>query len=57
MPGPRLAADAGIAVFRAAYERWLAAGDDADMGEIIAEVVRALQLAVVGDAVGRVLVS
>jgi AcrR family transcriptional regulator len=53
----RLAADAGIAVFRAAYERWLAAGDDADMGEIIAKVVRALQLTVAGDAVGRVLVS
>jgi AcrR family transcriptional regulator len=53
----RLAADAGIAVFRTAYERWLAAGDDADMGEIIADVVSTLQSAVAGEVAGRLLVS
>jgi AcrR family transcriptional regulator len=53
----RLAASAGIAVFRTAYERWLAAGDDADMGQIVADVVSALQSVVAGDVAGRLLVS
>ena len=53
----RLAADVGIAVFRAAYERWLAAGDDADMGQIVADVVSTLQSAVAGDVAGRLPVS
>jgi AcrR family transcriptional regulator len=53
----RLAADVAIAVFRSAYERWLAASDDdADMGRITAEVVSTLQ-SVVGESAGRLLVS
>lgn len=52
----RLAADAGIAVFRAAYERWLAA-DDADMGQIVTDVVATLRSAVAGGVADRLLVS
>ncbi|MGD0706526.1 MAG: TetR family transcriptional regulator [Trebonia sp.] len=53
----RLAADAGIAVLRTAYGRWLAASDDhADMGQIIADVVATLQSVVAGDVAGRLLV-
>jgi hypothetical protein len=40
-----------------AYGRWLAAGDDADMREITADVVCALRSAVAGDTAGRLLVS
>jgi AcrR family transcriptional regulator len=42
----RLAADAGIAIFRSAYDRWLDASDDTKMGQIIEDVVSALRTAV-----------
>jgi AcrR family transcriptional regulator len=42
----RLAADAGIAVFRSAYDRWLNAGDGTEMGQIIEDVIATLRTAV-----------
>ncbi len=42
----RLAADAGIAIFRSAYDRWLDASDDTGMGQIIEDVVTTLRTAV-----------
>lgn len=42
----RLAADAGIAIFRSAYDRWLDASEDTGMGQIIEDVVTTLRTAV-----------
>lgn len=52
----RLAADAGIAVFRLAYDRWLDAGEDTPMGQIIADVVATLRTVVDADAGAQFLV-
>lgn len=52
----RLAADAGIAIFRSAYDRWLNAGDGTGMGQIIEDVVATLRTAVAAEAGDRLLV-
>jgi AcrR family transcriptional regulator len=46
----RLAADAGVAVCRSAYGRWLDAGEDAGMAEIVEDVVGTLRAAVGAEA-------
>jgi AcrR family transcriptional regulator len=46
----RLAADIGIAVFRAAYDRWLNAGDGTGMSQIIEDVLAVLRTTVAATA-------
>src|ERR671935_153589 len=46
-PSARLAADAGVAVFRAAFERWVDAAERHDFGELVREALDELR-AVIG---------
>jgi AcrR family transcriptional regulator len=52
----RLAADAGIVIFRSAYDRWLDASEDTGMGQIIEDIVTTLRTAVGAEASGQFLV-
>ena len=52
----RLAADVSIAVFRSAYDRWLDADEDTEMGQVIEEVFATLRTAVGAAADGQLLV-
>ncbi|MTD52892.1 TetR family transcriptional regulator [Amycolatopsis pithecellobii] len=51
-----LAADVGGALVRSAYERWLDAGDDTTMAQIIEDIVATLRTALAADVGGRFLV-
>ena len=42
-PAASLTAEAGIAVFRIAFERWVTAPDDREFGELIGESLQALR--------------
>lgn len=47
-PEASLTAETGIAVFRIAFERWVAAGDDRDLPELIRESLDALRSVAAG---------
>jgi AcrR family transcriptional regulator len=42
-PGASIAAEAGMAVFRNAFERWVGAADEQDLPALVRESMRALQ--------------
>jgi AcrR family transcriptional regulator len=52
-PTASLAAEAGIAVFRIAFERWVSESDGADLARVIRESFDALRAATASGAAGR----
>ncbi|CAN5401713.1 TetR/AcrR family transcriptional regulator [soil metagenome] len=47
-PAAKLAAEAGIAVFKVAFEIWIGGGDDREFAEVVGDTLRQLKAATAG---------